>query len=478
MKIRTSLTLWFTMLVGCVVIVSNLVVLLGIRIYLNNQKNEEAKDKANDVQKVIIALEKDHKDQKMPFKIEDPDLLSYTLSDQGTTLYEGSYLQVTDMKDKVFSKSPNLGDKFLPVLKTGTIGTLTLYLPVNGSFSNVRVLYYSAPLYLNKEVKASLQIGLPLTKNERLMNQMLIFEVFELILAMIVSILLGRFLSKRALSPMVKITQEVHSMAGQNLLKLLDTSTLNDDEIGRLAGTFNELLSRISKVFEAQQRFISDASHELRSPLTSIRGHAQLLLKRGKENPQILQEGTEIIIRESQRLERLVNDMLILAKSGQKISENKEFDIILLLKQLVSELQPLHNNLRFECLCDGEINVKGDFDELKRVFINLLHNAFRAVTDKDNGEVIVRCEKIKDKINICIIDNGIGIKEEHLEHVFERFYRVDSARERDKGGSGLGLSIVKEILQNHGGDVSVKSKINEGTTFIISLPVFIGRDRW
>ncbi len=469
MKIRTSLTLWFAATVGLMSIISNLIVVFSIKEYLYNQKVEEAKDKANDVQQVIITLQKDHLEQEIPFEIQDPDLLSYTLSEQGTALYEGAYVQVTDLNSKVFSKSPNLKNKSLPILKSSTIGQLTLLLPVKNQVSNIRVLYYSGPLYINKEVIATVQVGLPLIKSERIFNQILIFELIKLFLSIAISFIIGRFLSTRALSPMVKIADEVHSMAGQNLLKLLDTSTLNKDEIGQLAGTFNELLSRISKVFDVQQRFISDASHELRSPLTSIRGHAQLLLKRGKDNPEMLKEGMEIIIRESERLERLVNDMLILARSGQRSAKNIDLDIIKSVKQLVSELQPLHDNLKF---IDEEeqkiILINGDQDSLRRVFINLIDNALRAVGS--NGEVIVKYEIEDQNIIFYIIDNGIGIKEEHLENVFERFYRVDSARDRDKGGTGLGLSIVKEIINSHKGQVSVTSTLGEGTTFMITLP--------
>lgn len=465
MKIKTRLTLWFTLLVGFLMISSNLIVWFSIRDYLYNQSILEAKEKVNEVEKVIIALFKDHQEQKIPFNLEDPDLLSYTLSEHGTSLYEGAYLQVTNLKGKIFSSSPNLQKKRLPVLKTGTIGDLTLLLPLNDN--PIKLLYYCSPLFINGSMAATLQVGIPLMKNENLLSQILLFELIQLLVAISISVYLGKFLSGHALNPMVRITSEVTSMGGQNLLQLIDTTSLNKDEIFELAETFNSLLKRIENAFELQKRFVSDASHELRSPLTAIRGHAQLLLKRGRDNPAMLKEGFEIIIGEAERLSRLVDDMLLLARSEKKISQFKEINITNLVIKLVTELQLLHPNI----IMPEPVNfffIKGDEEALKRVFINLLDNAVRA--SGLHGEVQVTFRHENNYIEILIRDNGPGIEQEHISHVFERFYRVDSARDRDKGGSGLGLSIVSEIIEIHRGKVYVESSKGNGTTFVVKLP--------
>jgi two-component system sensor histidine kinase ArlS len=315
---------------------------------------------------------------------------------------------------------------------------------------------------------ATLQVGIPLMKNEKLLNQILLFELIQLLVAITISFYLGKFLSRHALTPMVKITSEVKSMGGQNLLKLIDTTSLNKDEICELAETFNGLLKRIENAFEQQKRFVSDASHELRSPLTAIRGHAQLLLKRGRENPEMLKEGFEIIILEAERLSRLVDDMLLLARSEKRISQFKEINITGIITRYVSELQILHPNI---LMPETTIPffIFGDEEALLRVFINLFDNAIRA--SGQHGIVEVTLKEKDNNVHILIRDNGPGIEQEHISHVFERFYRVDSARDRDKGGSGLGLSIVSEIIEIHNGKVFVESSKAVGTTFIVELPV-------
>lgn len=469
MKIKTSLTLWFTLLVSTLMFISNVIVLFAVKEYLYNQKVDEIKERVVQVEKVINALALDKKENKEKFDIKDPELLLYTLTDQHTSLYEGAYLQVTSLDNIIFSKSPTLEKSVLPILKEGTIGTLTLDLPTKKGKLSSKILYYSTTLIFENIALAKLQIGLPLAKNDKLVSELLFFRLIEISIAIFISILFGVFLSKRALSPMVRITNEVNTMEGKNLLKLLDTKNLANDEIGQLAKTFNSLLSRISEAFEFQKRFVSDASHELRSPLTTIKGYAQLIAKRGNEKPEILKEGLEVITKEVERLERMVNDMLTLAKTGKNTTNFRKVEIIGLLKALFNQLHKIHQNLKIDD-SDNIFFVNGDEDSLKRVFINLIDNALR-VTDK-NGFVKISWQIKDDHILISILDNGIGIEQEHLEHIFERFYRVDSSREREKGGSGLGLALVKDITLMHNGEVFVESNKNEGAIFTVKLPIF------
>lgn len=470
MKIKTSLTLWFTILVSTLMFISNAIVLFAVKEYLYNQKVDEIKERVVQVEKVINALAIDKKESKEKFDIKDPELLLYTLTDQHTTLYEGAYLQVTSLNDQIFSKSPTLEKSELPVLKDGTIGTLTLDLPTKKGKTKTKILYYSTTLAFENILLAKLQIGLPLAKNDKLVSELLFFRLIEISIAIFISILFGIFLSKRALSPMVKITDEVNSMEGKNLLKLLDTKNLDNDEIGNLAKTFNSLLSRISEAFEFQKRFVSDASHELRSPLTTIKGYAQLIAKRGSEKPEIAKEGLDVIIQEVERLERMVNDMLTLAKTGRNTTDFRKVDIIALINSLFDQLHKIHANLKIDS-SNERIFVKADEDSLTRVFINLIDNALR-VTEK-TGFVKISWKVEDSYIFISISDNGIGMDKEHLEHIFERFYRVDSSREREKGGSGLGLALVKDITLMHNGQVFVESKKGEGSTFTVKLPIFI-----
>lgn len=470
MKIKTILTLWFTILVSFLLIISNVIVFYGIKSYLYNQKSDEVRERGLEVEKVINALANERDESGEDFDIKDPELLSYTLSDQGTALYEGAYVQITDLdEEEIFSKSPTLENSKLPILKLETLGPLTLDLPTKKGKNLTRILYYATTIEIEKEAIAKVQIGLPLAKNEKLISSILFFMFIEIIISVLISILFGIFLSRKALQPMVKITNKVNSMEGNELLSLLDTKKLADDEIGKLAQTFNNLIVRISDAFEFQKRFISDSSHELKSPLTTIKGYAQLIIKRGAERPEIIDEGMSVIKNESERLEKLVNDMLNIAKTGIKVNYFVKINIIELIDELFKELSIIHPQLKLKNL-DSELFVNGDYDSLKRVFINLIDNSLRAIND-DNGLVEILVKNDDKFVYIRVKDNGIGISEEHLPHIFDRFYRVDSSRSRAKGGSGLGLSLVKEIIENHKGNISVKSTKDVGTKFIVKLDI-------
>lgn len=465
MKIRTKLTLLFTLLVAVLTILSGSIAWFGIRNNLYESLFAEIKNKAEEVQKLILFLEKESEDKNIPLQIEDPNIFLYTLSETSGALFEGVFLQMSNNRNQIFAKSPNLRDTSLPILANNKAFTLQLIIP---KIKTVNILYYSVPIYIKGIQVSNLQIAMPMTKNEDLLNQLLIYQILEVILAILISIFLGRFLSEKALKPVSFITESVESMEVKDFNERLDTSGLTGDEIGKLANTFNKLLERISNSVKSQNRFISDASHELRSPLTAIIGHAELLIKRGESNPSIIHKSSDVIIREAKRLVILVNDMLFLARSEVKILEKEEINLKSLILDLYSDLSPLHPQIQIN-LPEQNVYIYGNSNNIKQVFINLINNAL-VVIDKDIGYVKISLSKKNKLTHIIISDNGYGIESEHLNHLFDRFYRVDSSRERNKGGSGLGLSIVNEIIRNHNGTIEVKSEINKGTDFIIELP--------
>lgn len=466
MKIRTRLTLWFTLLVTFLYFVSAVISWIGIRKNINQSLMSEALNKASEVQNIIYFLAKEYKDKKVSFKIEDPNIFLYTLSGSKSSVYDGVFLQMSTMRNQIFARSPNLNDLSLPVLDINKIAHFELKLPND---KNIAIFYYSTEVYFSDMPVAKLQIGLPMTQSENFLNQLILYNLIELIIAIIFSIFLGFFLSSKALKPVSIMIDQVESMDAKDFSKRIDTSKLSMDEIGKLAETFNRLLERISESVKSQNRFISDASHELRSPLTAIIGHAELLQKRAETNPEILKKSGGVIIREAERLKRLVNDMLFLARSGSKYFEPQIVNLSELVKNTYHELKPIYPKLQLSEIISSLV-VEGDSDALKRVLINLINNAL-VVIDNESGIVRISLLNTDNFAELIVEDNGSGIDEEHLPHIFERFYRSDSARERNKGGSGLGLSIVDDIVKIHNGTIEVKSKIREGTTFIIRLPL-------
>ena len=247
----------------------------------------------------------------------------------------------------------------------------------------------------------------------------------------------------------------------------------DDSELAALASSFNHLLDRLEAAHTAQQRFTADASHELRTPLTVLRGEIEVALRK----PRSAEEYRDVLIsnkEEIERLSRLTENMLALAHVdvGDAITQRELVNISEVCASVTSKLQSLAADkqiaLHHEDATTEPLSVNGDRIALERIMQNLVENAVRYSPPGEN--VTVRVSKHERQLQIEVIDTGGGIAPEHLPHLFERFYRVDKARSRAHGGSGLGLSIVKALAEAHGGSVSVESVVGKGSKFIVQLP--------
>lgn len=469
MKIRLRLTLWFTGLVILIVSAGGGIGWLGVRSYSYSLAQSEIHDKQVEIQGFVdsLALEYGRQHQKFDLAKNAETLRDSFVNDQ-TSLYATVFIQVSDLKGHIIARSSNLGHQRLPVFP-GKTGRAQLSTSLDLARGRTSILYANAPLLIKGQPQAMLQLGLSMERVKFLLRQLLLYEAMVLLLSLLVSLVLGQFLAQRALEPMVKITGQVRQMAGQDLFRRLDTSHLSQDEIGILAGTFNGLLQRIEEVFLAQQRFMADASHEFKTPLTAIRGHAQLLEKRGS-NESVRLKSAATIIRESRRLSRLVDDLLLLARLESQTSQIETVDLAVLIQEVYEDLEPLHPSLRLDSQIE-HLPVAGHGDSLRRVLINLLDNAFHALPEKEEGTVTLACRQLGQLAEIRISDTGAGIPPEHLPHLFERFYRVNSDRNRETGGSGIGLALVYEVIRLHLGNIEVTSSLGQGTTFTFNLPL-------
>jgi two-component system, OmpR family, sensor kinase len=240
------------------------------------------------------------------------------------------------------------------------------------------------------------------------------------------------------------------------------------DEIGDLARAFNQTLERLEGLFRTQQRLLADVSHELRTPLTAIRGNLDLIERIGEADP----ESIEAIQIEIERMTRLVGDLLLLARadSGGLPLDRKPVEIDNILFEIYRQIMLLNPSVAVELGEIDQVTVLGDVDRLKQLFLNLAENAIKYTPA--NGRVVLSLSKKAGWAQFEVCDTGIGIPAENLPHIFDRFYRVDKARTRAHGGSGLGLSIAKWIATAHGGSIRVSSQIGEGTTFTVSLPLY------
>jgi heavy metal sensor kinase len=461
--IRNHLTFLFTAMVSVLMLISSIMSWLGMREHLYNSTAREVQQKAQKVQELIDALALEHEKHQhvSPFQQEAPKIVTELITEEGSSIYHGSFVQLSDTSGQIYARSPNLGNQSLPHLKPEQPHQVTISLP---SHPNVHTLYYSLTVKAKGRPIGTVQVAQTLTEMDHVLEQLIYSRALELIVVVLISLLLGQWLSRRALAPMVALSDEVRNMAGLSPHPL-EVAHMAPSEVKQLADTFNGLLERMEEAFIRQKRFVSDASHELRSPLTVIRGHAQLLRKRGRTNPELFEESVENIVEEADRLERLITDMLLLAYSQELPGERHTFDLAPLLQQVYDELSPLYPQLKLD-LAESPLLARGEPDSVKRVVLNLADNALRLVNNE--GRVQIGARPADEWVELTVTDNGPGIEAQHIPYLFDRFYRIDHARNRS-GGSGLGLAISKELVEKQGGDIRVSSQPGKGTRFVVRL---------
>lgn len=281
---------------------------------------------------------------------------------------------------------------------------------------------------------------------------------------------------RRTLNPLNMMVRAVERTDAGNLAERFP-GPQGQLEIDRLADSFNGMLERLETSFEAEReakeqmrRFIADASHELRTPLTSIHGFLEVLLRGAAHRPEQLYPALNSMHGESKRMKKLVEDLLMLAKLDRSPQlQLRETQLDELIREMEPHLRMLAGSRTVDFDLTSGIRGVYDPDKIKQVILNLFHNAVQH-TDPEHGAITVGLSSDRSRAVLKVRDNGPGITEEHLPHVFERFYRSDASRTRKHGGAGLGLSITKSIVEAHEGAISVDSRPGEGCTFSIHLP--------
>jgi two-component system OmpR family sensor kinase len=308
-----------------------------------------------------------------------------------------------------------------------------------------------------------------------LLRQLLVFLLLSLI-AMLVGLLGFVPVIKRTLVPLSNMVDTARQIDAGNLARRFPTGQ-GQAEIDHLAESFNGMLERLEESFAAERetkeqmrRFVADASHELRTPLTSIYGFLEVLLRGAANQPDQLDKALKSMLKESQRLNKLVNDLLLLNKlDSEPFFEIKEG----LLDEVIWEMEPqlriLAGSRQLDLEIEPEMKCRFNTDRMKQVVLNLFQNAVEH-TSPENGQIRLILGRKEHGVELAVEDNGPGISKPHLPYVFDRFYRIDSSRTRRYGGAGLGLSITKSIIEAHGGTINVTSEEGAGCTFAVWLP--------
>ena len=309
-------------------------------------------------------------------------------------------------------------------------------------------------------------------------------EIFTLILeavliGFVISVVLSVVLSGTMLSPIRGMTAAAESMAEGDFSAKIAVES--DDEIGVLSKTFNDMGSQLESTLEQlktaeklRRDFVANVSHELRTPVTSIRTYAETLEANPDLPAETTQEFLNVIINESDRMTKIVQDLLELSRfdSGHLKLELDSFSIERSLRDVYAAiaLEAKKRGHTFNLELEWQIpKIKGDKSRIEQVLMNVVSNAIKYTPD--GGLIDVFGGAKNGRVWVTISDNGVGIPDEDLTHVFDRFYRVDKARSRESGGTGLGLSIAKEIISRHGGEIVIKSELGKGTEVTIYLPI-------
>lgn len=284
--------------------------------------------------------------------------------------------------------------------------------------------------------------------------------------------LAGRYISRRVLKPVEQIRTTAERISIEDLTQRIDLDG-PDDEMKELTITFNSMIDRLEKAFHRQNQFVSDASHELRTPISVIQGYASLINRWGKSNPDVLQESIDSILGETEHMKELINNLLFLAKSDQNRMHAKRTHMCLndVAQEIVKELDLLQKDRTITYEEAEQVEINGDSDLIKQLLWIHGENALKYTTD--GGKIHIKVWKDKKYAYVSIADDGMGIAEEEQSKIFDRFYREDKSRNKEISGTGLGLSIAKWIASSHDGAILVESKRGEGATFIDRFPLWV-----
>ncbi len=299
------------------------------------------------------------------------------------------------------------------------------------------------------------------------LNKFIITTVALVVVFVVCGAVLGGISSHYMINPVRKISKRVKEISGENISARLDPVD-SQDELMELTDRINGMLDLLQQAFERQENFVSDASHELKTPLSVIAGYANLLRRWGKDDPKILDESVEAISRESENMKRIVDQLLWLAKLGNFSLNNTVFNLYEIVSDIVDGYKMTNTKHDISLSGDASVTLDTDKNLITEAVRTLVDNAIK-YTPPQSGVIKINIARGADSVVISIADNGVGISEADRAHIFERFYRCDKVRGREQGSCGLGLTICKSIVEMMGGRISVESEPGKGSKFIIEL---------
>ncbi len=338
---------------------------------------------------------------------------------------------------------------------------------------------FSVPVSIEKNGKtvAIAKVSASLAGVKRVGSKVRRMVILTLAVTLLLAVLIGARLADSIAKPIVEMSEVSQRIAEGHLDQRVKASS--KDEVGLLAENFNRMISRLQSMMlrlseEAKRRedFVSDISHQLRTPVTAILTTTEALLSGGKDDPEVAQQFLDSLAQQSEQLSKLLDGLLSMSRLGMDKIKPSQAKVSLhnCVNRVVKQMAPIaeRKGIRISIEVPDRLTVAAGLQHLEQVFANLIDNAIKY--SPDGGWVTISAQETGQWVSVSVKDTGVGIDERDLPHILDRFYRGEQARQLEPKGSGLGLSIVKEIVEAYGGKVSVDSQPGKGSRFVVHLP--------
>jgi two-component system OmpR family sensor kinase len=390
---------------------------------------------------------------------------------------ESFYVQIRNPEGEVIEYDPSLGDTVVLPLSDAGLQAVRRGRPWDEIvwIEEERFLIHSQLIRGPDGIPRVVQVAGSLTRRDRDLNTLRNILILGSSMTVIVAFGIGWLLASLALRPIHRLTQTTQAIGARRDFGRRIDHTGPDDEIGQLATTFNDMLTKLQAAYQqvgqslqAQRRFVADASHELRTPLTTIRGNIGLLQREPPISDEDRVDVLTDMVNETERLMRLVNDLLVLARAdAERPLPSEPIPVKPLIEDVHSQVKRLAPHRKIVNDSQLEVAVMGNRDALKQVLLILLDNAIKHTPPETT--IAITTAIVDESMAISVRDNGPGIQPARLPHIFDRFYRGDAVR--TGGGVGLGLAIAKELTEAQNGTLTVQSQVGQGSVFTLILPI-------
>jgi signal transduction histidine kinase len=466
MKIRYKLTFWYYAVTFSILLLFSAGIYLGIQHLLFLAFDEELNIVVDSIERSFDETTNDFTELDEIPKSINPFADYYLILHDNS----GEPVFVSNLAKQIYLDIP-LPDSRVQKGYTKHVKAKIIADSLNSNNNEVTFRIISRQIYHNRKKTGWVTIGLPITQIEDSLNQFLIVLIFAVSGGIILIGIGGFYLTTKSLRPIDIITKRARQISHSNLSERIQIYN-EDDELGKLSLVLNDLFDRLHKAFISQQEFLADAAHELKTPLSVLRLHWESEIN----NPSLTLELKEKLVQDVEtisRLSHLINNLLLLSKT-ESITTNFEFKTVELdeiLTEVItdSDILAKFKNQELVLVDSCKAQISGDKPRLYQLFFNLVDNAVKYSPEGEKIYISLRIEG--NSAIVEIKDNGAGIPSEDLPNIFNRFYRVHKDRARKSGGSGLGLSISKLIVESHGGTIEVLSEPPKGSTFKVILPL-------